>query len=51
MNGVMWYRLKGYLLDEVRDKEEKMGIGKYSAEEVLRLMDSMEVEEVMNKNE
>lgn len=50
MNSVMWYKLKRYLLDEIRDKEEKMKIGKYDAQEVLKLMDSMEIEEVM-KNE
>lgn len=48
----MWYKLKSYLLKEGRDGERKtgIGIGKYNAEEVLKFMNGMEVEEVM-KNE
>lgn len=47
----MRYRLKSYLLKEARDKEGKIGIGigKYSAEEVLKFMNGMEIEEVMKK--
>lgn len=48
----MWYKLKGYLLKEIRDEERKIGIGigKYNAKEVLEFMNGMEIEEVM-KNE
>ena len=48
----MWYKLKSYLLKEERDGERKtgIGIGKYNAEEVLKFMNGMEIEEVM-KNE
>lgn len=47
----MWYKLKSCLLKEERDGERKtgIGIGKYNAEEVLKFMNGMEIEEVMKK--